>query len=316
MNERQQNSATFPITFVMVSSTDHSTKVTGVTPTVTLSKNGLPFGAALGAVTEIGSGWYALAGNTTDRNTLGELSVHATAAGADDFDTKYVIIPWDPFNGANLGMGALPSVAAGTTGGLVTSGTGANQLSTTNGTVTAGTIQDKTGYTVSTVQDKTGYSLATPPPTAAAIAGAVWEEAKSGHTTAGTYGSFLDAAVSGITGGGGSSSDPWATDLVAGNYTGNTAGAIVRSVTGLQTAVKAAGSPTPTRTAIPLIGLSATLPTTANNFLGQSLEFQAGPNVGQRKTITGWQASNPPVATFDAPGFPNAPAADDAAVIV
>ena len=42
--------------------------------------------------------------------------------------------------------------------------------------------------TVGTNNDKTGYSLATTPPTAAAIADAVWDEATAGHTTADTYG--------------------------------------------------------------------------------------------------------------------------------
>ena len=42
--------------------------------------------------------------------------------------------------------------------------------------------------TVGTNQDKTGYSLTVDPPTAAAVADAVWDEATSGHTAAGTYG--------------------------------------------------------------------------------------------------------------------------------
>ena len=42
--------------------------------------------------------------------------------------------------------------------------------------------------TVSINNDKTGYSLTVTPPTAAAVADAVWDEATSGHTTAGTYG--------------------------------------------------------------------------------------------------------------------------------
>ena len=42
--------------------------------------------------------------------------------------------------------------------------------------------------TVGTNNDKTGYSLTVTPPTAAAVADAVWDEATSGHTTAGTYG--------------------------------------------------------------------------------------------------------------------------------
>jgi hypothetical protein len=42
--------------------------------------------------------------------------------------------------------------------------------------------------TVGTNGDKTGYSLAVTPPTAAAVADAVWDEATIGHTTSGTYG--------------------------------------------------------------------------------------------------------------------------------
>jgi hypothetical protein len=42
--------------------------------------------------------------------------------------------------------------------------------------------------TVGANNDKTGYSLAVTPPTAAAVADAVWDEATSGHTTDGTYG--------------------------------------------------------------------------------------------------------------------------------
>lgn len=38
---------------------------------------------------------------------------------------------------------------------------------------------------------------------AAVIADAVWDEARTGHTTSGTFGFYLDAAVSGVSGGGG-----------------------------------------------------------------------------------------------------------------
>ena len=52
---------------------------------------------------------------------------------------------------------------------------------TTVGSVTS-------GVTVTTNNDKTGYSLTVTPPTAAAIADAVWDEGTAGHTTADTYG--------------------------------------------------------------------------------------------------------------------------------
>jgi hypothetical protein len=47
--------------------------------------------------------------------------------------------------------------------------------------VDANTVSDKTGYTASTVSDKTGYSLSVTPPTAAAIADAVWDEPLADH---------------------------------------------------------------------------------------------------------------------------------------
>lgn len=72
--------------FQMVDATDHVTGKTGLTVTVTLSKAGGAFGAAGGAVTEVSSGWYKLALNTTDTNTLGDLAFHCTGTGADPTD--------------------------------------------------------------------------------------------------------------------------------------------------------------------------------------------------------------------------------------
>lgn len=91
MRRRAQNSTSHPILFFMADTSDHITGLTGLTPTVTLSKNGGSFAAAEGAVSEVGNGWYALAGNATDRNTEGALIIHATATGADPFDMDYEI---------------------------------------------------------------------------------------------------------------------------------------------------------------------------------------------------------------------------------
>ena len=49
--------------------------------------------------------------------------------------------------------------------------------------------------TVGTNNDKTDYSLAVTPPTAEAIADAVWDEATAGHTTAGTYGGRIVRSI-------------------------------------------------------------------------------------------------------------------------
>jgi hypothetical protein len=95
---RQQSTTNYPIIFLMVDSTDHVSPKTGLTPTVTLSKDGGAFAAAAGAVTEISNGRYALAGNAADRNTLGTLSLHATATGADPVDMDFMIVAFDPFS--------------------------------------------------------------------------------------------------------------------------------------------------------------------------------------------------------------------------
>lgn len=101
MRIRQINTTSRPISILLVSSTDHINGVTGLSPTVSLSKDGGAFALASGAVTEIGLGLYKLAGNATDRNTLGELNIHASGAGADPFDVTYTIVSWNPFDVAS-----------------------------------------------------------------------------------------------------------------------------------------------------------------------------------------------------------------------
>jgi hypothetical protein len=99
---RKVSTTTYPIVFMMVDSTDHVTGETGLTPTVTLSKNGGSYAAAAGSVTELGGGLYALAGNATDRDTLGELWVHADGgAGVDKSDFKVDIVSHDPYGDIN-----------------------------------------------------------------------------------------------------------------------------------------------------------------------------------------------------------------------
>lgn len=96
MRRRELGTTDYPILFFMADSADHITGLLGLAPTVLLSKNGAGFNAALGAVAEVGKGWYTLAGNATDRDTLGTLVVHAEAALADSFDMDIAIIASDP----------------------------------------------------------------------------------------------------------------------------------------------------------------------------------------------------------------------------
>lgn len=69
--------------------TDHISPATGKTLSVTISKNGAAFAALNGgggAVTEVSSGWYKIALDSTDTNTVGDLLVHATEGTIDNID--------------------------------------------------------------------------------------------------------------------------------------------------------------------------------------------------------------------------------------
>lgn len=97
IESRQISTTSYPITFFMALASDHITGAAGLTPVVTLSKNGGAFAAASGAVSGLGGGWYALAGNATDRNTLGTLAIHAVAATADNCDKLVLVVNFNPF---------------------------------------------------------------------------------------------------------------------------------------------------------------------------------------------------------------------------
>lgn len=117
----KQSDTTRPLVFLMISSSDHISGVTEISPTVTLSKNGAAFNAPSGAVTEIGSGWYKVAGNATDTSTVGPLLLHATGSGADPCDDRFEVVAFDPGDVMRMGMTAIPNVVHSITGGLPTS---------------------------------------------------------------------------------------------------------------------------------------------------------------------------------------------------
>lgn len=124
----QQSSTAHPLLFLLVSSTDHITGLTGATVTVTLSKDGAAFTSPSGSVSELANGWYKVAGNAIDTGTLGSLLLHATATGADPCDEEYRVVAFNPDDGTHLGLSALPNVAAGAAGGLATATNSSGQV--------------------------------------------------------------------------------------------------------------------------------------------------------------------------------------------
>ena len=84
------------IVFLMVGNGDHVTPITGLSPVVTLSKNGASGTTATNnPATQVDAtnhpGWYKIALTTTETNTIGDLILHATGTGADPSDRLCVV---------------------------------------------------------------------------------------------------------------------------------------------------------------------------------------------------------------------------------
>ena len=95
--EIKQSSTEAALLFFLTLASDHLSPATGLSPTVTLSKNGGAFASPSGAVSEISAGWYKVAANATDTNTLGPLALHASVATADNCDLVVGnIVAYDP----------------------------------------------------------------------------------------------------------------------------------------------------------------------------------------------------------------------------
>jgi len=112
------------IPFFMADSSDHVTGKAGVTPTVTISKNGAAFGSPTGTVAEVANGWYKLTPAAGDVDTNGEMVLHETGTGADQVKKECLVVPFDPYAATNLGLSALPTAAPQAAGGLITSAAG------------------------------------------------------------------------------------------------------------------------------------------------------------------------------------------------
>lgn len=133
----KQSTTAQKLLFLMVQSSDHISGLTGASPTVTLSKNGGSFSSPSGAVSEVANGWYVVAGNATDTNTLGPLVLHATAASGDPTDVCYHVVAYDPQDAVHLGLSALPNTAVTSNASLITSGSGTDQLTVSGGIASA-----------------------------------------------------------------------------------------------------------------------------------------------------------------------------------
>lgn len=190
----KQASATTPLRFLLVSTTDGSTPVTGAVPTVTLAKaNGTTFTAASGAITEIGNGVYQVTGNATDTAVLGPLSLHATATSALAYDREFVVVAYDPQSATNLGLTNLDAAVSTRMAAftlptnfstlLIGTGTDAGKVTTSNPAAGGTAITEASiwSYSARALTDKANFTLATAE--YANIAGRVWSDTVDGTIT-------------------------------------------------------------------------------------------------------------------------------------
>ena len=148
--EVTQSSTAYPLVFLMIQSSDHLSNATGLTPTVTISKNGGAFASPSGAVSEIGNGWYKVAGNATDTATLGPILLNATSAGADTTSMIFPVVAVNP-----------QSSAYGLSLAKTTNITGFNDIAAT-AIVTSGAITTAAGVAQASVANIGGVGLVVP----------------------------------------------------------------------------------------------------------------------------------------------------------
>lgn len=81
-----KQSTAYNLNVFMADSSDHITGKTGLTLTITASKDGAAFASVSPTVTELSSGWYKLALTSSHTDTVGDLALHITSTGADATD--------------------------------------------------------------------------------------------------------------------------------------------------------------------------------------------------------------------------------------
>ncbi len=198
MSLLKQSTARDKLVF-MTDSADHVTGKTGLTLTITASKNGAAFASITPTVTERSNGWYSLALTTSHTDTLGDLALHVTATGADPTDVVWEVVvglPGESVTVSSIGNNVITaaSIAAsalngkgdwniGKTGYSLTATTGlGNQTANITGSVTSVT----NAVTVGTINANviTAASIA-----AAALNGkGDWNIGKTGYSLTATTG--------------------------------------------------------------------------------------------------------------------------------
>ena len=183
---------------------------------------------------EAGLDWANIGSATTTVNLSGTTVKTATDVETDTADIQ-TRLPAALTAGGNIKADAL-AISGDTTAAdnceSFFDGTGYAGTNNVIPTVTSVT----NGVTVTTNNDKTGYRLS------ATGVDDIWDEVQSGHTTAGTFGKYLDAAVSGVSTGGVSAADIADAVWDEARTGHNTSGTFGETVTSLQARLPGSGT--------------------------------------------------------------------------
>jgi hypothetical protein len=202
VRDLKQSTATNVMLFV-ADSADPSAGKTGLTLTVTASKDGGAFASISPTQTERGNGWYNLALTTAHTDTFGDLVVRATATGAIPAERGFVVVAFDAADAVRLGLSSLPNATAGNASGLpiksdlpvapdnasIATAAGAAGIAASEATAAAADAASAAASALSAATDAAALLAAyVAPLDATETAAAVWDTLTADHVTPGTMG--------------------------------------------------------------------------------------------------------------------------------
>jgi hypothetical protein len=184
-----KQSTTATVTVGPVLDANGAAVTTAVVGDFRISKNGTPATLSGATVTHDANGYYTIALTTSNTDTVGRLEIYSGNTAQATAVHNWLVLLASVFD-------ALQTNATNSIGGLVTATGSVTALAGAISTLTAGGVRTELTTELNridaTISSRLATTSYTAPPTAGVIADAVWDEAYSGHTTAGTFGKLMD----------------------------------------------------------------------------------------------------------------------------
>ena len=221
-----KQSTTATVTVGPVLDANGAAVTTAVVGDFRISKNGTPATLSGATVTHDANGYYTIALTTSNTDTVGRLEIYSGNTAQATAVHNWLVLLASVFDalqtnatnstgGLVTATGSVTALAGAistlTAAGvrtelatelgridttvssrLATSGYTAPPSASTNATAVRTELTTELNRIDATISSRLATASYTTPPTVGAIADAVWDEAYSGHTTAGTFGKLMD----------------------------------------------------------------------------------------------------------------------------